>query len=165
MIAAVTACHDSGRHCMSWEQRSLHVMIVAITAYYDSGHARGQPIFLSSTMMKVNQPFDHPQWRRSTNLFTIHPDRSTNLFIIHHHRGQPTFLSSTMTEVKLSFYHPPWQSSTHLFIIHHDRVQPTFLSSTMTEVCMARGAKVCRGSGKTGSFSPGAAARIMALNR
>ena len=141
MIAAVTACHDSGRHCMSWERLPLHVMIVAITAYYDSGHARGQPIFLSSTMMKVNH------------------------LIIHNDGGQPTFLSSTMTEFNPPFYHPPWQSSTHLFIIHHDRVQPTFLSSTMTEVCMARGAKVCRGSGKTGSFSPGAAARIMALNR
>ena len=29
---------------------------------------------------------------------------------------------------------------------------------------MARGAKVCIGSGNTGSFSPGAAARMMALH-
>jgi hypothetical protein len=33
----------------------------------------------------------------------------------------------------------------------------------MTDVCMARGEKVWMGSGKVGSFSPGAAAKMMAL--
>lgn len=41
----------------------------------------------------------------------------------------------------------------------------TFLSSTWTESCMALGAKTCWGSGKNGSFSPGAAASIMALSK
>lgn len=39
----------------------------------------------------------------------------------------------------------------------------TFFSSTMTVSCTALGLKQCVGSGKYGSFSPGAAARIMAL--
>jgi hypothetical protein len=40
-----------------------------------------------------------------------------------------------------------------------------FLSSTTTLSWQARGANTCRGSGKRGSFSPGAAARMMARLR
>ena len=52
---------------------------------------------------------------------------------------------------------------------HQDIVSPeigsafTFLSSTITVSWQARGAKQWVGSGNSGSFSPGAAARIMAL--
>lgn len=40
-----------------------------------------------------------------------------------------------------------------------------FLSSTTTLSWQARGANTCRGSGNRGSFSPGAAAKMMALLR